>query len=139
VSLFLGIDGGGSKTRCVLGDEKSLLGSGSASGCNVLRVGEACAQSSLQAAIHEACVQAGISPQEIMRTCAGMAGGARPGGGEVSAGIVGGISRGDMDCVDDAFRHAPNGPWDLWYKPHRHYCARRNGAASHAIPEASGH
>ena len=71
---FLGIDGGGTKTRCVLGDETSVLGTGSGSGCSILRVGEACARDSLAAAIHEACVQAGVSPQQITRTCAGIAG-----------------------------------------------------------------
>ena len=40
----------------------------------MLRVGEACARDSLAGAIHEACVQAGVSPREITRTCAGIAG-----------------------------------------------------------------
>jgi glucosamine kinase len=74
VTFFLGIDGGGTKTRCVLGDENSVLASGSAAGCSVLRVGEACARDSLAGAIHEACVQAGVSPRQITRTCAGVTG-----------------------------------------------------------------
>ena len=77
--FFLGIDGGGSKTRCLLGDKASVLGAGSAAGCNVLRVGEACARNSLTGAIHEACGQAGISPRQIARTCAGIAGAADDG------------------------------------------------------------
>jgi len=79
VPFFLGIDGGGSKTRCLVGDKASVLGAGSAAGSNVLRVGEACARNSLSGAIHEACVQAGISPREIARTCAGVAGAADDG------------------------------------------------------------
>jgi N-acetylglucosamine kinase-like BadF-type ATPase len=79
VPLFLGIDGGGTKTRCIVGDEKSVLGTGSGSGCNVLRVGEACAQDSLTGAIHEACVNAGVSPRQITRTCAGISGAADDG------------------------------------------------------------
>jgi len=74
VTFFLGIDGGGTKTRCLLGDENSVLASGTASGCSVLRVGEACARDSLAGAIHEACVQGGVSPLQIARTCAGIAG-----------------------------------------------------------------
>jgi N-acetylglucosamine kinase-like BadF-type ATPase len=152
VSFFLGIDGGGSKTRCVLGDEKSLLGSGSASGCNVLRVGEACAQSSLQAAIHEACVRAGISPQEIMRTCAGMAGGARP---EIAgvvwqllAGIVGGEIEvaGDMEIAfEDAFGAGPgviviSGTGSIAYGRNARGETARAGGWGHAISdEGSGH
>lgn len=77
--FFLGIDGGGSKTRCLVGDKASVLGAGNASGCNVLRVGEACARNSLTSAIHEACVQAGISPRQIARSCAGVAGAADDG------------------------------------------------------------
>jgi len=79
VPFFLGIDGGGSKTRCLIGDKASVLGAGSAAGCNVLRVGEACARDSLTGAIHEACVQAGISPRQLARTCAGIAGAADDG------------------------------------------------------------
>jgi glucosamine kinase len=74
VRYFLGIDGGGTKTRCVLGDENSVLGSGTGPGCSILRVGEACARDSLAGAIHEACVQAGVAPQQIARTCAGVTG-----------------------------------------------------------------
>ena len=77
--FFLGIDGGGTKTRCLLGDDKSVLGTGTGSGCNVLRVGEACARDSLVAAIHEACVSGGVSPQKISRTCAGISGAADDG------------------------------------------------------------
>jgi glucosamine kinase len=79
VPFFLGIDGGGTKTRCVIGDENSVLATGSGSGCNIVRVGEECARDSLSSAIHEACVQAGVSPQQIARTCAGVAGAADDG------------------------------------------------------------
>jgi len=41
VGIFLGIDGGGTKTSCVIGDETSVLGSGTAGGSNVVRLGEA--------------------------------------------------------------------------------------------------
>ena len=75
--FFLGIDGGGTKTRCVVGDEKLQLGAGSSSSSKVQRVGEACARSALAGAVNEACVQAGISPRQIARTCAGITGAAR--------------------------------------------------------------
>ena len=79
MTFFLGIDGGGTKTRCVLGDDDQVLGMGTGSGCSILRVGEACARDSLAAAIHEACVSAGVSPHQISRTCAGIAGAADDG------------------------------------------------------------
>lgn len=74
MTFFLGIDGGGTKTRCILGNHDSVLGSGVGSGCSILRVGEACARDSLASAIHQACVSAGVSPHQISRTCAGVAG-----------------------------------------------------------------
>ena len=79
MTFFLGIDGGGTKTRCLLGDDTSVLGTGTGSGCSILRVGEACARDSIAGAIHEACVQAGVSPQQISRTCAGVTGAADDG------------------------------------------------------------
>jgi glucosamine kinase len=78
VAFFLGIDGGGSKTVCLLGDEASVRSRASASGSNVVRLGEAAARSSLSGAIRQACGAAGVNPLQISRTCIGVAGGARP-------------------------------------------------------------
>jgi N-acetylglucosamine kinase-like BadF-type ATPase len=78
VSIFLGIDGGGSKTLCVIGDQNSVLGTGTSAGSNVVRVGEARAQESLGVAIRQACAAANVSPSRIEKTCVGIAGGALP-------------------------------------------------------------
>ena len=99
--FFLGIDGGGTKTRCLVGDEKSALGSGSGSGCNILRVGEACAQDSLASAIHEACVAAGVSPQQIARTCAGISGAADDGIASLVQRILIEIVAGAIEVIGD--------------------------------------
>lgn len=99
--FFLGIDGGGTKTRCLVGDEESVLGSGSGSGCNIIRVGEACAQDSLASAIHEACVAAGVSPQEIVRTCAGISGAADDGIASLVQRILIEIIGGAIEVVGD--------------------------------------
>jgi glucosamine kinase len=77
VGIFLGIDGGGTKTTCVIGNETSMLGTGTAAGSNVVRLGEAKAQEALAAAIREACAAANISPAQISRTCVGLAGAGR--------------------------------------------------------------
>src|SRR6185312_473939 len=66
--------GGGSKTSCLIGDENSVLGSGSAGGSNFVRAGESHAKESLAAAIRQACMVANVKPSEIVSTCAGMAG-----------------------------------------------------------------
>jgi glucosamine kinase len=78
VAIFFGIDGGGSKTSCLIGDETSVLGAGTAGGSNPVRVGEAQAREALAAAIRQACAVANITPSQITRTCVGLAGAARP-------------------------------------------------------------
>ncbi|MBZ5655941.1 MAG: hypothetical protein LAO56_11785 [Acidobacteriia bacterium] len=78
MSFYLGIDGGGTKTRCALGDEASVLASSVSGGSNVVRVGEAQAREALHAAVREACADAKISPEEIRAICIGAAGAARP-------------------------------------------------------------
>lgn len=78
VAIFLGIDGGGSKTTCLIGDETSILGTGTAGGSNVVRLGEEKARESLASAIRQACTVANIKPSEISGVCVGLAGAARP-------------------------------------------------------------
>ena len=75
---FLGIDGGGSKTICLLGDERAVLASATAAGSNPIRVGEERSRQALQAVVREACAAAEVEPSQIIRTCIGMAGAARP-------------------------------------------------------------
>ena len=90
MAIFLGIDGGGSKTSCVIGDEESILGTGAAGGSNVVRVGEAAAREALSASILEACAAARVTPQQIHRTCIGVAGAARPQIAGVARRLLGG-------------------------------------------------
>ena len=78
VAIFLGIDGGGSKTSCLIGDEASILGTGTAAGSNVVRVGEAQAREALATAIRQACTVANIAPPQIHRVCVGLAGAGQP-------------------------------------------------------------
>lgn len=74
VAYYLGIDGGGSKTTCAVGDEVSLLGSAVAGPSNIIRVGEARARESLHEAIRQACAAAKIDPRQVHRACVGVAG-----------------------------------------------------------------
>jgi N-acetylglucosamine kinase-like BadF-type ATPase len=64
-------------------------------------VGEACARDSLSAAIHQACLQAGISPREIARTCAGVTGAARPEIAAVMRGLISGVAGGKIEIATD--------------------------------------
>lgn len=99
--FFLGIDGGGTKTRCVVGDESSELGRGSSSSCKVQKVGEACARDSLSTAVHEACVQAGVSPRTISRTCAGVTGAGRPNIARLMRELLASVVGGQIEIVGD--------------------------------------
>jgi glucosamine kinase len=78
VPYFLGIDGGGTKTLCAVGDESKLLATATAGPSNVLRVGAAQARESLHQSVCQACSAAGITPAQIANTCIGAAGAARP-------------------------------------------------------------
>ncbi len=74
MSFYLGIDGGGTKTTCVLGDERISLGTATAGGCSIVRLGEAVARANLHSAIRQTCAAARIVPSEIAATCIGVAG-----------------------------------------------------------------
>jgi glucosamine kinase len=75
---FLGIDGGGSKTTCLLGDEQGLVASATGPGSNPIRVGEERSRQALHLVVREACGAGKVQPSQIARTCIGMAGAARP-------------------------------------------------------------
>ena len=101
MSIFLGIDGGGSKTSCVIGDENSVLGTGTSEGSNVVRVGESRARESLGAAIRQACAAANMSASRIEKTCVGIAGGARTEIAEVVRRLVSEFVSGEVVVVGD--------------------------------------
>lgn len=75
---FLGIDGGGTKTTCAVGDESRVLATATAGPSNIVRVGEAQTRESLQMAVRQACAAAGITASQIAGTCAGGSGAGRP-------------------------------------------------------------
>ena len=101
MAIFLGIDGGGSKTSCAIGDETSLLGSGIAAGSNVIRVGEAQARDAFAAAIRQACAVANVTPTQVERTCVGVAGGMRTETAEIVRRILGKLVGGEIQVVGD--------------------------------------
>lgn len=78
MSLYLGIDGGATKTTCVVGDEHNVLGTATSGGSNVVRQGEEQARASLNAAILQACDAANVDRKQIASTCIGAAGGSVP-------------------------------------------------------------
>jgi len=101
VTFFLGIDGGGTRTTCVIGDETTVLGTGIAGGSNIVRVGEDEARAALTAAIQHAYAQAKIDPSQIKRSCIGAAGSARPEIQEAIRKIVATLIPGEIEIVGD--------------------------------------
>jgi glucosamine kinase len=76
MALYLGIDGGGSKTVCAVADDAVVLGHAIKGGCNIVRLGEETARANLLAAISEACELAGVRIHEVDSSVIGVAGAA---------------------------------------------------------------
>lgn len=101
MAVFLGIDGGGSKTSCLVGDETSVLGRGIAGGSNVIRVGEESARQALHEAIHQACATANVAPGQIQQACVGLAGAARSDIRDVVRRLISKIIPGGLEITTD--------------------------------------
>ena len=101
MAIFLGIDGGGSKTSCLIGDETSVLGAGTAGASNPVRVGETLARESLTACITQACTVASLVPSQIQKTCVGLAGAAGPQVAERIRQILSELVSGEIEVVGD--------------------------------------
>ncbi|MBZ5651484.1 MAG: hypothetical protein LAO18_13475 [Acidobacteriia bacterium] len=152
MAIFLGIDGGGSKTSCLIGDETLILGTGTGAASNVVRVGEAQARESLASAIRQACTVANLKPSEISSVCVGLAGAARPEISEVVRRIISDLVPGKIKVVGDtvialeaAFGSGPGviviaGTGSIAYGRNREGQTARAGGWGFAISdEGSGH
>src|SRR3984893_5825819 len=78
MAYYLGIDGGGTKTRCVLADETMVLATAMYGGSNIVRLGETQARETLHTAVRQVCATVNISPAQISAICIGAAGADRP-------------------------------------------------------------
>ena len=78
MAYYLGIDGGGTKTRCVLADETMVLATAMSGGSNIVRLGETQARETLHTAVRQVCATANLSPAQISAVCIGAAGADRP-------------------------------------------------------------
>src|SRR5215469_4324789 len=74
MSLYLGIDAGGTKTESAVSNGAELLGQAMAATAKIARVGEEQARQNLQQSIVRACEAAKVSPQAIDRVCIGISG-----------------------------------------------------------------
>jgi len=74
MALYLAIDAGGTKTRCMLANEERVLARAEAGTVKLMRVGEAEATSRLHAVLAEVATIAGVSLVQVQRACFGLAG-----------------------------------------------------------------
>jgi N-acetylglucosamine kinase-like BadF-type ATPase len=101
VAFYLGIDGGGSKTTCVVGDETSELASAVSGPSNITRVREVRARQALRDAICRACAAAKIDPWQLHRTCAGVAGAGREEIANIIRKMIAELVGGEVEVVGD--------------------------------------
>ena len=101
MAYYLGVDGGGSKTTCAVGDESSLLVTVTAGPSNITRVGEVRAREALHQAIREACAAAKIDPRAVERACIGIAGAGRQEIAGTIREIAAEIIPGEIEVVGD--------------------------------------
>ena len=101
MAYYLGIDGGGSKTTCVVGDESSALGSAVSGPSNVIRVGEARARESLHDVIRQTCAAARIDLRRVHRACVGVAGAGREEVANTVRKIIAELIAGEIEVVGD--------------------------------------
>jgi glucosamine kinase len=149
--IYIGIDGGGSKTACAVGDDAVVLGIATAGGSNIIRLGEEQARAGLQTAITTACATAGVNPQDVVCTCVGTAGASVTTAREAVQKIVGAVVAGKVEVVGDmevaleaAFGGGPGviviaGTGSIAFASDGHGHTARAGGWGHAISdEGSG-
>lgn len=102
MSFFLGIDGGGTKTECVVGDEERVLGSSIGSTIKIKKVGKIAAGQALETAIAEACRSAKVAQRDITRTCIGIAGSSIPEVTDWTYSVLKQLVSGEVQVVNDA-------------------------------------
>jgi len=74
MSLYLGIDGGGTKTECAVADEQRIVGRFTTGTCKIHRVGREAATRSLHAAVQGALYAARAEASQVAFICIGIAG-----------------------------------------------------------------
>ena len=101
MAYFIGIDGGGSKTECILGDEERIRGRMTAPSCKIQVVGKMAAQVVLQNVIKGTCAQAHLTPEKVNRICIGVAGYSRQGIAAALTAMVWELAPIEVDVVGD--------------------------------------
>jgi N-acetylglucosamine kinase-like BadF-type ATPase len=101
VVIYLGIDGGGTKTSCVVADENNILGTATSAGSNITRHGEARMREALHAAVRDACAAARVDPANVVSACVGLSGAGRPEVRDAVTRMIREVLRGHIEVVSD--------------------------------------
>jgi glucosamine kinase len=101
MKLYVGIDGGGSKTECVVANETEILGRFTAGTSKISRGGKDAATASLRAAVQGAFYAAKVTPDAVQHTCFGVAGSSQPGVKEWAIQTLNKLMPGDITITGD--------------------------------------
>jgi glucosamine kinase len=101
VTIYLGIDGGGTKTSCVVADETTVLGTAISGGSNITRHGESRVREALHTAVRDACAQAKVDPSQVVSACVGLSGAGRPEVREAVTRMLREVLSGKIEVVTD--------------------------------------
>ncbi len=101
MALYLGIDGGGTKTECALAQGATILARGRGPACKIQRVGREEARAALHQAIRSTCTQASVAPEKISCACIGLAGAANPEVAALARELVAELVPGEVEVVGD--------------------------------------
>lgn len=101
MDYVLGIDGGGTKTACVISDiGGKLIAAGIAGSSNYLTVGEEGARKSVQVAVQRAIGKSRVKIPKFEAAYLGMAGAGRPSGAKVIRGMMESLGLADKVVID---------------------------------------
>jgi glucosamine kinase len=115
MAVVLGIDGGGTKTKCAIARDGIVLGSATTGASNLVRVAEKDVRAALHGAIRSACEVTGIAPDQIEAACVGIGGASRENVATRIQAMIAEILKcpveviGDMQVAYDAAMHGGPG------------------------------
>jgi len=101
MSLYMGIDAGGTKTDCAISNGAALLGQATGESCKVAQVGEQQAGHALRDTILRTCEAANVSPHEIEQVCIGISGASVPGNVAWAQNVIQQVVAGKVRVIGD--------------------------------------
>lgn len=151
MALFLGIDAGGSKTECVIGDEQEVVGRSIAGSCKIQQVGGDAAAKNLLAGVRGALLEAGVEGKQVVNSCVGISGVSNPEVEEFVTSTLRAVVQGGVMVIGDhivaheaAFRGGAGvlviaGTGSIAYgRNQQGYTARAGGRGAEVSDEGSG-